>query len=76
MKVALRKIKARITGNYPCTYETASGHRIELLQDHKDSWQREYHCPICGVIMRPCEYFGMTISPSDNKHMINGWYRS
>ena len=76
MEVLFRKIKAKLTGNYPCTYETRSGHNIVLLENHKVSWQRKYHCPHCGVVMRPDEYFGFTICPSDNKHMVNGWYRS
>jgi len=76
MKILFRKLKAKLTGNYPCTYDTRSGHDIELVSRGDKRYLDKYECPHCKVVIRADEYFGFTICPSDNKHMVNGWYRS
>ncbi len=53
LKVILRKIKARISGNYPCTYETTSGHDFVLngkIPEKINSFTEvDYKCKHCGL---------------------------
>ena len=51
MKVLIRKIKARLTGKYPCSFETNHGHDLDLPSIKQGSGWAWFRCKKCNAVL-------------------------
>lgn len=62
LKVLLRKIKAKITGVVPCSFESVHGHDITIVGDVKFISGMPYakcECIVCNKKFMVSKFFGL-----------------
>lgn len=60
-KILFRKIKARLTGKYPCSYESVHGHDLEVPSIERGSDWATFQCSKCKAKLTYVKWLGAYI---------------